>query len=426
MSDDLEKKLLTESKVFCILPWIHFHSLPNKKVLPCCVSDSSLPVSSTKSPSILDMMNSEEFKQLRLNMLNGVESKVCTKCYNSELLGAWTLRQSQNTVRGIANLDAVKATNPDGSIDEFKLKYMDIRWSNICNFKCRSCGPEFSSLHAKEYIEKKHSLEALNKYFNMDDIVVNSNADKTYMQKLKPYLNDVEEVYFAGGESLITPEHYEILEHWIENNKTNILLTYTTNFSVFKFKQKNVLNYWKKFKNVKIYASLDGRGKLAEYLRSGTKWQDIENNVRMIREQVPHVEFNITPTISIWNIHRFPDFIQDWKKKGFITPKTDIRMNVLSYPWWANIQILPDSYKNDCKEKWIKLANDDYFSMDQTNAFKNVLYTLDQGKTNINGIIEFFKDSFATDKMRKENVFTALPELKSLYSWLKENTDVEI
>lgn len=419
MNENLQDKLLNKSKVFCILPWIHFHSLPNKKVLPCCVADSSLPVSTTDSNSVLEMMNTDEYKQLRLNMLNGVESKACTRCYNSELLGAWTLRQSQNTVRGVANLDAVAATNSDGSINEFKLKYMDIRWSNICNFKCRSCGPEFSSLHAKEYIEKKHSIEGLKKYFNMDDIVVSSNADSSYMEKLKPYLNDVEEVYFAGGESLITPEHYQLLEHWIENKNTDILLTYTTNFSVFKFKQKNVLNYWKKFKNVKIYASIDGDGKLAEYLRSGTKWDDIEENIKMIQESVPHVKFNITPTISIWNVHRFPDFIKRWTKKKIITPETDIRMNVLSHPWWANIQILPDFYKLESREKWKKLANDPFYSLDQINAFRNVMYTMKNGQVNLDGLREFFKDNFSTDKMRNESLFKSLPELKKLYDWLE-------
>ncbi len=54
----------------------------------------------------------------------------------------------------------------------------------------------------------------------------------TLMAKLKPYLDDVTEVYFAGGEIVITQEHYECLDYWIENDLCDqVELTYTTNFS---------------------------------------------------------------------------------------------------------------------------------------------------------------------------------------------------
>jgi hypothetical protein len=149
--------------------------------------------------------------------------------------------------------------------------------------KCRSCGPEFSSLHAKEYLDKKADKEKLKQYFNMDDIVVTSNKGNKFFKNLKPYLKDVEEVYFAGGESLITPEHYQTLDEWIAQGKTDIDLSYTTNFSVFKFKDKNVIDYWKQFKSVQIFASLDGMGKVGEYLRSGTDWKEIEDNIKMIK-----------------------------------------------------------------------------------------------------------------------------------------------
>ena len=84
-------------------------------------------------------------------MLNDERYEACARCYELEDNGTWTLRQSQNAVRGIDSIDLIEATNLDGSIDEFKLKYMDIRFSNLCNYKCRSCG--CSNLWGEEKIK---------------------------------------------------------------------------------------------------------------------------------------------------------------------------------------------------------------------------------------------------------------------------------
>jgi hypothetical protein len=192
------KELIESSKHFCILPWIHLHAWPDKTVMPCCVADSTKPVSEiTDDASILDIMNSEEYKKMRLAMLNDEPYAACQRCYTLEDQGAWTLRKSQNAVRGMENVDLIEATNIDGSIDEFKMKYMDIRFSNLCNFKCRSCGPACSNLWGEEKLKQLDATTWLNKHGR--DALITSNADGRFMDKLKPYLRDVEECYFAGG-----------------------------------------------------------------------------------------------------------------------------------------------------------------------------------------------------------------------------------
>jgi sulfatase maturation enzyme AslB (radical SAM superfamily) len=415
-------KEIPKNNVFCILPWVHFHALPNKKVLPCCMAESNLPVSTTDSESIISMMNTEEYRELRKNMLNGIPTSTCNRCYDLEKVGQWSLRQSHNTVRGEKNLDLVNSTEDDGSIKNFKLEYMDIRWSNICNMKCRSCGPEFSSLHAKEYIDKKADKEKLRQYFNMDDIVVTSNKGNKFFKNLKPYLKDVEEVYFAGGESLITPEHYQTLDEWIAQGKTDIDLSYTTNFSVFKFKDKNVIDYWKQFKSVQIFASLDGMGKVGEYLRSGTDWKEIEDNIKMIKKEVPHVKFHITPTISTWNVYHFPEFFEYMVKKGYIDPTdgNSLRLNMLTHPWWASVAILPQFYKDRLYLKWDKIRKNENYHRTITNSAA-VVQEAFKSETRIEGLKEFFDIQFETDKMRKEKLFKAIPELEEVHEWLLEN-----
>ena len=80
-------------------------------------------------------------------------------------MGTWTMRQSHNKRRGLDYVDyIVDVSNDDGSLKEFEMKYMDIRFSNLCNMKCRSCGPACSSQWAQEFMDQRGE-EVLKEYF---------------------------------------------------------------------------------------------------------------------------------------------------------------------------------------------------------------------------------------------------------------------
>ena len=246
------KNLVENGKHFCVLPWVHFHAWPDKRVMPCCVADSELPTAELRDDeSIIQMMNSDKYNDLRSKMMRDEPVAECKRCYDLELMGEWTMRQSHNKRKGLDYVDYIAdVTNDDGSLKEFQMKYMDIRFSNICNMKCRSCGPSCSSLWSQEFLNER-GQEVFDEYFpkNKGKIVISNNDEMTLMSKLKPYLDDVTEVYFAGGEIVITPEHYECLDYWIENDLTDqVELTYTTNFSTLNYKKNvDLIAYWKKF-----------------------------------------------------------------------------------------------------------------------------------------------------------------------------------
>jgi hypothetical protein len=414
------KKLITESKNFCILPWIHFHSWPDGRVMPCCVADSNEPVSKIeKGVSVIEMMNTEKYKQIRLDMLNDKPVDICKRCYDLETVGVQTLRQGHNGRRGLENIDLVAATEPDGSIKDFKMKYMDIRFSNLCNMKCRSCGPSCSSQWAQEFLEFK-GVEVTKEHFGITKMVVNSNEDGSFMEKLKPYLRDVEEVYFAGGEILITPEHYECLDFWIEQGLSEkVELTYTTNFSSLKYKDKDLIEYWKKFPKLKIWASLDGKGDVAEIMRKGTDWERIVNNMTELRNSVPHAEFQITPTISIWNIFSYGEFFDFLIDNNLLDKSTAPRLNLLTNPWYANIMILPDHVRSDLQAKYREYIFKYCYNPELVNNFKTIENTLKHGAENKGGIQEFIAFNDELDSIRKEKIVDIIPELKEVYEWAK-------
>jgi hypothetical protein len=422
---DKEKveKLVTTGKHFCVLPWVHFHAWPDSRVMPCCIADSNMPVSKIEGDqSIIEMMNSEDYKKMRSAMLNDEAVDACKRCYDLELLGTWTMRQSHNKRRGLDYTDHISSnTQEDGTLNEFQMKYMDIRFSNLCNMKCRSCGPSCSSQWAQEFVDKRGE-EVWNEYFPNQKVIVNNNEDQQFMLKLKPYLADVTEVYFAGGEIIITPEHYECLDYWVRSGQCDTIeLNYTTNFSTLHgYKSKNLIEYWKKFKNIQVWASLDAHGPLAECIRKGTDWPKIEKNIIDLRERLPHVQFSITPTVSIWNVFKFPDFIDYMVEKNLIDLKICPRFNIATYPWYANIMILPRHVKNQLIELY-RVYQNKYGkdNPDVSNGFKMIIYNLAVGDENKGGILEFKEFNDELDKFRNEKFEDLVPEIKEVYEWAK-------
>jgi hypothetical protein len=428
------EELVKDSKHFCVLPWIHFHAWPDKNVLPCCVADSNHPVSKIEDDkSILEMMNSDEYKKMRTAMLADERYEPCSRCYDLEELGTWTMRQSQNTVRGMDNIIAVEDTNEDGSIDEFKLKYMDIRFSNLCNFKCRSCGPACSNLWGEEKMREmegdKNQFEIA---FRLKDILVSNTDNNDFMSKLKGHLPEVEECYFAGGEILVQPQHYECLDYWVDNNlQHNVHLNYTTNLSKLNFKDKgrdlHLFDYWNKgFKDIEIWASLDAMGDHADIIRSGSNWKRIVENLKLIKEKAPHVKLGFTPTISMWNIWSYSDLFDYLHDEGLLDMHRPPRLNILTNPEWASIENLPTSIAAPLINKYEKQM-ERYCKMDNFadsdapqhlgNTFKVLLTALKKCRGDADQLKEFINQNQRMDNSRNEDLLDVIPELEDVFKW---------
>lgn len=422
------KQLVNDSKHFCVLPWIHFHAWPDKKVMPCCIADSEQPVSEIKpGESILDLMNSDEYKKMRLAMLNDEKYEACTRCYDLEDNGTWTLRNSQNKVRGLDSVDLIEMTNADGSIDEFKLKYMDMRFSNLCNYKCRSCGPGCSNLWGEEKLKIISEDDFVTK-FGRKETLVTCTEETDFMDNLKPYLNDVEECYFAGGEILVTPEHYECMDYWIENGLADqVNLNYTTNMSILSHKvdgkKRDLFEMWKHFPNIEIWASIDAIGEQGELVRKGFKWKKVQENLLRIRDEAPNIKLGITPTISVWNIFNYCEMFDWMYKEGFISAENPPRLNILTYPDWASITVLPMDARKKLIQKFkgyiAKFAGNDE-DIHLRNDFRVLVQTLWSGKDDKAAMRKFFQENDQMDGFRNEELDEVVPQLKEVREWCLE------
>lgn len=295
--------LLNESETFCMLPWLHLMMIPNGNMYPCCMSPIQYDVDDVNSyGSINDefnvTINNEKFKQLRLNMLNEVKSSTCDLCYKTK--GEYSLRTEMNTTFKHLFDETVALTNNDGSIDDFKMRYVDFRFSNVCNFKCRMCGPAYSSSWPDKHI---HGTPRLVKPSD------NANA----LEKLLEHIDYIEDIYFAGGEPLMMDEHYIVLEELIRRGRTNVHLRYSTNASKLMHRGTSVLDLWKRFDSIRVVASIDHYGERAEYIRTGTNWAVVEDNLKKI-QQLPNIYFSINNTVTVYNyltLNKFYEYMFD-------------------------------------------------------------------------------------------------------------------
>jgi radical SAM protein with 4Fe4S-binding SPASM domain len=403
-----QKELLIESEAFCMLPWMHIHAFPDGRAYPCCFALDQYPVGDLNKDSIETVFNSKGMKKMRLNMLDDKPSRQCTKCYDQEKSGFFSLRLSSNKHFG-HNIGMVDNTDGDGSADCI-IKYWDIRFSNLCNMACRSCGTWFSSNWYEDH--KKLTGKPPN---HAKIMRVGRTADDIWEQMLKQF-DHVEQFYFAGGEPLIMEEHYRILKELDKRKMYHVRLIYNTNFSKLKFKDLDVLELWNKFDSVSVGASLDAEGKRGEFMRKGTVWKDTVANRKKMLEVCPQVDFYISSTVGLINALHIVDFHRNWVDQGLLKPQ-DFNFNLLQYPFWQRIDLLPDAYKQKVKEKYEKhlewLRPQDHLTR-ATKGFESGLDYM-MRRDNFDQFHKFKDEMQKLDAIRNENILEVFPELKELY-----------
>jgi radical SAM protein with 4Fe4S-binding SPASM domain len=117
-----QKHRLIKSDVFCIVPWIHLHALPDGRAYPCCIGEGEFPIGNVKKDTMETIWNSKEYRTMRTNILEEKPCKECVRCYEQEASGFVSQRNSLNKNFG-HHIPLVDKTNTNGSLDEFKIHY---------------------------------------------------------------------------------------------------------------------------------------------------------------------------------------------------------------------------------------------------------------------------------------------------------------
>jgi radical SAM protein with 4Fe4S-binding SPASM domain len=403
---DRERYLLTESKTFCIYPWIHLHAYPTGEAYPCCHAEMGVGVvGNCREKTLEEIWQDRPMQTLRENMLADKTSETCRRCYEQEAAGFFSGRRSANKHHGhhIHKIEQVP----------FELTYWDVRFSNLCNLKCRSCGHIFSSQWFQDQVKL-----AGPEYSKRNPVLnIAGRTEDDMWQQLLPHIDHVEQIYFAGGEPLLMHEHYNILEELARRGLFHVRLIYNTNFTHTQLKDRSVFDYWRLFDSVSVGASLDGSEDYAEYIRKGCDWDQIEQNRINMLKICPQVDFYVSATLSIMNALHLPDFHRNWVERGFIRHQ-DFNINILQDPDYLRIDIAGTDYKKEITEKFLQhiewLQPHDRLQR-ATTGYQSAINFL-QAKDNSGLQSKFWSKTKQLDQIRGEDICRVIPELMRLHN----------
>lgn len=417
ISSDAET-LIKNNKSFCAAPWIHTHIWPDGRVFPCCMSEYDAVLGNVnQSNSFTEIWNNENYRNLRKDMIEGnLRPDICNRCYEQE-------KHDIDSMRKNLTKDYWKETKQqlEKTDDEYKtdlcLPYWDYRFNNICNLSCRTCGPDLSSSWYKDHLSRYGIPPP---YSKTKFVIFDANKKGNIHEELiENQIENVKEIYFAGGEPIIMPEHLDVLERLIANNKTDITLRYSTNLTTLSYKGVDFTQLWPKFKKVLLFVSLDEIEERAEYWRNGTNWNRLKDNIKQIvnlSKQHPNFQFGYAPTISIFNIHRL-DRIMEYLIDNQLIDKTRTMFvyNILQDPKEFSIKFAPPALKKIALESLEKLESMVGPYRHHKKDIENIRKWLADTPVDDKEYFQSSKHIAEIDKVRSQHLNNVAPELYEIY-----------
>ncbi len=326
---------------WCPLPWLGMGVRTVGDLRYCCHAQSSPDkgllrgdnnqVLNLETDSLQSGTNASLLKEVRKDMLQGKKHSGCVRCYREEDAGIFSRRQSEQWTWAEHNIDLFRRyTEEDGSIssDFFPIRYLDLRFGNRCNLKCRMCGPtesdkwyeltpkvwdgvtEFEDGNRKLKITKNNNGQ----YGLEVDPYQWYESDK-FWRELEEHLPRLQRIYLAGGEPLLIEAQFDFLQKCIDlGYATNITLEYNSNITALTPK---ILKIWSRFRKVEVGMSIDGVGKINDYIRVGSDWKKIEKNLHTLDQADGHYKLWWACTIQVYNVLQLPDIMKWIMKNNF-------------------------------------------------------------------------------------------------------------
>lgn len=238
-----------ENPAICVLPWVHEYRMVDGKTGPCCEGDP--------------LQDGETLQSIREQMLKGDKPRACNNCYRNEKQSGYSSRLHE-TVDWLKKFGEPDVSKP-------QLQFLDVRFDATCNLKCKTCGPQYSTLWQKE---KRVSWR-----INPSNLAFFNKVDKKILKK----------VYLAGGEPTYIKGYIFFLQQLHEvNPECEVIIN--TNLKKLPETWREII---KKFKNLTIVCSCDSIDTLGTYVRYPLGWQEFEDNVKFVSDHANFLQFNL-------------------------------------------------------------------------------------------------------------------------------------
>lgn len=342
----MEKK---SNDTFCIVPFIHLSTAPLGTLRPCCFSSQYKVSDENNQPfnlghhKLAQIWESPHYEDLRKEFLSGKAPKACEFCFKEESFGKRSKRQKEND-KYSHYIDSVLENNKK----RLAPKTLDLRLGNLCNLKCLSCNPLFSSP-----IEAEMKNQWPDHYFEKRDYenITYDNewfSTKQFKENINLLLEELEFVYVSGGEPTINPSLLHFLKEAVDKRKASkIDLRFNTNLSHYNDEFYQLLPH---FKSVDISISLDAIEKDLYLIRYPLQFKKVEENLEKLLLLSGEIEITFNCTTSLLNLFSLKDFYQwvDGKSQQH-RRYFHISVDLVHEPTYLNLIYLHPSLRNQAR-----------------------------------------------------------------------------
>ena len=385
-----------DSPYFCEYMWTHLYKSPDDNVKLCCI-DKGDSLGNLQEKTLEEIRNGDVYKKIRKDVLAGKKLDRCKICHEQEEKGIGSYR---------------KTTASFKNYDEYAkpILFLDYRADNTCNLACKSCGSGFST----KLIDTDLKLGIITESEASTKRLFSKKNKKVL--EYKDALNNIENIYFAGGEPLVNQQHWGMLDYLKNTDRLkNITLSYNTNLTTLTFKNYKVEDYWYDVESIDVMASIDGFDKGFEYFRTGAKWNTIVDNMKRVT-RINKNALRLSITVGWMNLKSVLDLCKFVLENNIISSYENIDLTYMYGCEGGKLSETPLEIKNELIENinlfldylsnhkkiyeennlksilisFIKTINN---SVDNDNSFKKWITKLKiidkQYKTNINEILTF-------------------------------------
>ena len=415
--------MISSSKTFCMHPFTGLATREDGAIKVCCKSHV---VGDITSNSLEEIWNNNNMKRIRKQVLNNEWPDECLPCRRIEESGAESLRTRHikgDIPEARINLypNVLDKLNSDYTMS-FDFPSMELKLNNLCNLKCRMCHPVDSTSwndweQVEDYYKKENNalIPIIEKYNlkrkpYLDEFKDNSNFWNDF-KKLLPHFRRLE---FAGGEPLMDPQHYDILE-MMKPYASQCQIKYATNLNMLGKGSRTVHEYWPHFKNIAVNVSIDGMRDSYEYIRGNGNYDTLINNIREI-QQFKNIDRIVgAVAVQVSNAMDLPDMIYYFLKELNII----FYVNFVSFPECLSIQVLPKPIKDVITVRLLKCKEDvaqynlnpvlEKFTLQQIDSIINFMHSKDRFDELWNDTINF---NTKLDITRNQSFLEVNPEFR--------------
>ena len=378
----------------CVNPWIGLEIRHNGYISPCCIYKNSNDNKSIVDHSLLDIINSDSQIELKQQFLQGQQPLGCQKCWDDEYNNKSSKRLRDNYVF------REKLFDIDYNNTSSALLSLDIKLKNTCNLSCRICGPTASSKWQSEWSNNVESYPQWDSLKNVKINVVN-DADSTLWKDIEQLSAEVQYITLSGGEPLLDKSHVEMLEYFVNKNRSTISLRYNTNGTVYA---AHLIPLWNKFKQVELSFSIDNVESKFEYERYGSTWSTVIDTMDRYKLLDPEIyKFNMYVTVTVLNILDLYDVFQFGRLYNF-----PVIFNTLTAPEELNVGVFNKQQKDYISNKLLTIQDDEF-----RQVIIPITNLMNHQITQCN-TIDTINYLSVTDKIRFQNFRTTYTELSSI------------